>query len=408
MLRTLKLALFLGIRSITKGNKAIVALMVFIMSLAFVNLVFISSILGGIIAAMNTQIRTNIVSNIVIEPQEEPVKKDFIIHARELQRQLEQIPGVITTARRYKLAGTIAYDKQRNGKFIYRSAEVVGVDPEVEKGMSEISGKIIEGRYLEGIGRGDIVIGSEIAGGYGGDELNSLGGAKVGEKIKLTFSRGVMRDYTIKGIFKLNFGFVDRMAFITSKEAESLLSVYDNASQILVRTSTAGNEGPYVDQIKQLAPSLKVKKWTDYMGPLGGVSMSFDVITLMISAIGLAVAAITIFILIYVNAVHKRRQIGILKAIGINQSIIVCSYVFQALFYAGVGVMAGTLAIFYAIEPYFALHPLDLPVGQTSLALNSQRIVQSILSLLFSALVAGLIPSWRAAKENILKAIWGA
>lgn len=407
--RNMRIALFLGFKSIAKGNKAILALMIFIMALAFVNLIFISSILSGIIVAINNQIKTNIVSNIVIDPQEEPVRKDFIIHAEELRREIENIPGIAATAGRYKLAATIAYDKEKNGKFLYRSVEIIGVDPESEKNISEIPRKIIEGRYLEGLGTGDIVIGSSLAGGYGGDEITSLGGAKVGDKIRTTLSNGIIRNYTIRGIFKVNFEDVDRsFAFITTKEAESILSVFDNASQILVKIDKPETEDYYIGQIQKIAPDLKVKKWTDYMGGMGGISESFNVITLIISAIGLAVAAITIFILVYVNVVNKRRQIGILKAIGINQNIIICSYIFQALFYAIFGVIIGILLIFFVIEPYFSVHPLDLPVGEVGLALNSQMIIQNILSLLLAAFVAGLIPSWRAAKENILKAIWGA
>ncbi|MBU2081948.1 FtsX-like permease family protein [Patescibacteria group bacterium] len=411
MLRNFKLALFLGFKSITKGNKAILALMIFIMSLAFVNLVFISSILSGIIVTLNNQIKINIVSNIVINPQEEPVKKDYIIHAEELRREIESIPGVAATAGRYKLSATIAYDKNKNGKFIYRPMEVIGVDPESEKNISEIPHKIIEGRYLEGLGTGDIVIGSDLAGGYGGagEEIVSLRGARVGDKLKMTFSNGVVRNYTIRGIFKVNFDMVDgSMTFITTKEAESILSVYNNASQILVKIDKPEAEDYCIGQIQKIAPNLKVKKWNDYLGGLGGISESFNMITLIISAIGLAVAAITIFILIYVNVVNKRRQIGILKAIGINQNIIIYSYIFQALFYAIFGIIIGILLVFYVIGPYFAIRPLMLPMGAVRPALNSQMIIQNILSLLLAAFVAGLIPSWRAAKENILKAIWGA
>jgi len=409
-MKDLKLALFLASKSITKGNKATLALMIFIMSLAFVNLIFISSILNGIVVALNDQIKTNIVSNIVIEPQEEPVKKDYIIHAEELRREIENIPGVAATAGRYKLAATIAYDKEKNGKFIYRSVEIIGVDSENEKNISEIPQKIIEGRYLEGLGAGDIVIGSGLAGGYdgAGEEITSLKGARVGDKLKTTFSNGVVRNYTIRGIFKVNFDEVDgRMVFITIKEAESILSVSGNASQILVKIDKPDAEDYCIGQIQKIAPNLKVKKWNDYMGGMGGIAESFDMITLIISAIGLAVAAITIFILIYVNVVNKRRQIGILKAIGIKQNIIIYSYIFQALFYAIFGVIIGALLIFYVIEPYFAGHPLDLPIGEVGLALNSQMIIQNILSLLAAAFIAGLIPSRQAARENILKAIFG-
>jgi len=409
MWQTLKVALFLGYKSIAKGNRATLALMIFIMSLAFVNLVFISSILNGIVVAINKQVKTNIVSNIVIEPQEEPVKKDSIIHQEELRRQVENLSGVVATVRHYKLTGTAAYDKEKNGKFEFASAEIIGIDPEEERQMTEVAQSIVDGRYLEGLGSGEIVLGSALAGGYGGgDELTSLGGVKAGEKIRVTFSNGLSREYRVRGIFKVNFGFADRQAFVTSKEAESVLSVYDNASQILVKTSSDAADDQIIGEIKRIAPNLRVRKWSEYVGELAGVTKSFDSITLVISTIGLAVAAITIFILIYVNVVNKRRQIGILKAIGIKQNIIIYSYILQALFYAISGVIIGMILIFYLIAPYFTQHPLDLPIGRTSLALDSMRVIYSITGLILAALIAGLLPSWRGAKENILQAIWGA
>ncbi len=408
MPQTISVALFLGYKSIAKGNRTTLALMIFIMSLAFVNLVFISSILNGIVVAINKQVKTNLVSNIIIEPQEEPTKKNFIIHSKEIQRQIENLPGVVATVRHYKLAGAIAYDKERRGNFKTVSGEIIGVDPEREEQMTEVSQGIVAGRYLEGRGSGDILLGSEIAGGYGGgEELTSLGGVKIGDKVRVNFSNGIERNFTVRGIFKVNFGMADRQAFITSKEAESVLSVYDNASQILVKIDKLDVEDYYAGQIQKIAPNLKIKKWTYYMGGMSGITKSFDMITLIISAIGLAVAAITIFILIYVNVVNKRRQIGILKAIGIKQNIVIYSYIFQALFYTIFGVIIGALLIFYVIEPYFANHPLSLPIGEVGLALNSQIIIQNILSLLAAAFIAGLIPSRQAARENILKAIFG-
>ncbi len=409
MLRNLKVAIFLGFKSIAKGNKATMALMIFIMSLAFVNLVFISSILNGIIVAINKQVKTNLVSNIVIEPQDEPTKKDFIVHAKELQTEVNNIPGVIATARRYKLAGTIAYDKEKNGKFKSVSGEIIGVDPEQEIELTDVGRQIAEGDYLDRVDTAKIMLGSELAGGYGGgEELTSLGGAKAGEKTRVAFSNGLTREFRVRGIFKVNFGFADRQAFITSKEAESVLSVYNSASQILVKIDDETAEDKVIDEIRKIAPNLRVRNWSEYVGALGGVTRSFDMITFVISAIGLVVAAITTFILIYVNVAHKRRQIGIMKAIGINQNIIIYSYILQALFYAFSGVIIGSIITFFLIAPYFTGHPLDLPIGKTSLALDSTRLLYSITGLLGAALIAGFIPSWRGAKENILKAIWGA
>lgn len=408
MLRNLRVALFLAFKSMIRGNKATITLIILVVALAFVNLIFISSILDGIVDALNKQVVNTMFSNIVIEPQEEPKRKDFIIHPVELQQQIENIPGVIATAQRYRLSGTIAYDEEGRGEFKSVSGEITGIDPEKEKRVTTIAQKMVKGKYLENPGRGDIILGADLAGTYGATaEFNSLGGARVGDEVKVTFSHGAIRDYRVKGIFRSQFDMADRTAFITVKEAESVLSVHGRASQVLVKIETTGAEDAYVPQIQSLAPNLKVRKWTDYTGALGDVSSSFDIITMIVSAVTLAAAAVTMFVLIYVNVVNRKRQIGIAKAIGIKQNITIYSYIFQALFYAGSGIIVGSLLIYYLIAPYFVIHPLNLPIGETSLSLNKTRVIYGIVSLVAAAFVAGLLPSWRAARQNILKAIWG-
>jgi len=410
MKKDLKVAFFLGYKSIVNGHKGTIVLMIFILSLAFVNLVFVASILNGITTTINNQIVNNYVANIVISPQEEPRRKDYIVHTKELRQQIKNLPGVTATVAHYKMIATFAYDKNKDGQFKYGSWEVIGVDPEEEPSVTGILNNIIAGNYLEGLGSGDIVLGSDIAGGYGAvEEFKSLGGARVGEKVRLNFGNGATREYTVRGISKVRFILIDQTAYITAKEAKSILQLSDNrASQILVKIDKTGNEDWYIEKIKEIAPNLKVRKWTEYTSIVGDLTKSFDLIAAMISIIGLAVAAITIFILIYVNAINKRRQIGILKAIGIKENIVIISYILQALFYAISGIVLGLIIMFYFVEPYFIHHPLTFPIGDITLTIKEFQVTQGVFGLLVAAFIAGLIPAWRAARENILKAIWGA
>jgi len=410
MKKDLKVAFSLGYKSIVNGHKGTIVLMIFILSLAFVNLVFVASILNGITTTINNQIVNNYVANIVISPQEEPRRKDYIVHTKELRQQIENLPGVTATVAHYKMIATFAYDKNKDGQFKYGSWEVIGVDPEEEPSVTGILNNIIAGNYLEGLGSGDIVLGSDIAGGYGAvEEFKSLGGARVGEKVRLNFGNGATREYTVRGISKVRFILIDQTAYITAKEAKSILQLSDDrASQILVKIDKTGNEDWYIEKIKEIAPNLKVRKWTEYTSIVGDLTKSFDLIAAMISIIGLAVAAITIFILIYVNAINKRRQIGILKAIGIKENIVIISYILQALFYAISGIVLGSIIMFYFVEPYFIHHPLMFPIGDITLTIKEFQVTQGVFGLLVAAFIAGLIPAWRAARENMLKAIWGA
>src|SRR5690606_36782522 len=78
-------------------------------------------------------------------------------------------------------------------------------------------------------------------------------------------------------------------------------------------------------------------------------------------SIGLAVAAITIFIVIFINAITRRKFIGILKDIGINGKAIEISYIFQSIFYAVVGSAIGLLLLYGLLSPAIAANPIDFP-----------------------------------------------
>jgi putative ABC transport system permease protein len=111
--------------------------------------------------------------------------------------------------------------------------------------------------------------------------------------------------------------------------------------------------------------------------------------------------------MIYINAVNKRRQIGILKAIGIKESIIVYSYIFQSLFYVLCGILVGLFFIFFVLLPLLSVHPIQLPFGPLMLSFKGALILECIVGFIIAGFFAGLIPSRIVAREEILKAIWG-
>jgi putative ABC transport system permease protein len=140
---------------------------------------------------------------------------------------------------------------------------------------------------------------------------------------------------------------------------------------------------------------------------VSGIAQTFDIIKRIILFIGLAVAGITIFIVIFIATVSRRKQIGIMKAIGMKESIIILSYVLLALFYAILGIGVGATLVEFVLKPYFIANPLTFPMGKVSLLIVRSEFITSIISLIIVSIIAGFIPSWRVARENIIRAIWG-
>jgi putative ABC transport system permease protein len=96
-----------------------------------------------------------------------------------------------------------------------------------------------------------------------------------------------------------------------------------------------------------------------------------------------------------------------MKAIGMKEGIIVASYIMLSLFYAVIGIGIGLAVLEFVATPYFIAHPLDFPVGKTSLLIVRGEVATSIISMIIVSIIAGFIPSWRVSRENIIKAIWG-
>ncbi len=401
----IKTAFFLASTTIKRSNKGTLVMTILIMTLAYVNLVFVSSIFGGIVEAINKEAIDNQYSNIVIEPA---IDKIYIDNKEAIKR-IKTIPGVIGVSLHYVDKPLVKYDKRKDGSDIKSGRWVLkSINPPDEKLVTKISQEIIDGNYLEKNDRDKILVGKEIAGGYGGDlDYLSLG-AKVGDDIDVFYSNGIHRTYTIKGVFSTKNTQTDQMLFVTKKEMESILKVHNIASEILVKTADTGHEDKYIEKIRQLGLKKEdIKKWSDLMGFTSGASKSFLLISIILGVIGTIVAGVTIFIIIFVSVVNKRRQIGILKAIGMHEDTIVLSFVIQALFYGLVGVLIGISLILFVIRPFFISNPLNFPVGWVSLKVTFTIIKISNLSLMGAALIGGFFPAYRGAKESILDSIWG-
>lgn len=399
MLSDHKLALFLAQKSIIKGNKGTLGLTIFIMSLVFVNSVFVSSLFLGLTNTINDQIINTVYGTVVIEPKKD---EKFIDDVYSLKQKISRVPGVKGVSAQYIMGSVMSY-KDKSGAW-----SVYSINPDDEVTVTTTHNFILDGEYLSKLDENDILLGKEIAGGYGGDdESRSLGGVKTGDSIDVLFNNGVKRTYRVKGIFGVNFQRSDNIAYISQKEMTSVTGMEDKASQILIRTEDVGNEGQFIKQFLELGINEKIKPWQDYASMVKEITQSFDIISMLISGIGLFVAGVTIFIIIYMNTISKRRQIGISRAVGIKESVIINSYFIQALFIVMSGIIMGLLIVFYIVAPWFIAHPLDFPMGPVSLLILPQNVFINAISLIIAALAAGLIPSVMAVRETIIESMWG-
>ncbi len=410
----LKLALFLAYKSMVKGNRWALALIILVMSLSFANLVLTPSILSGLTNTLDQQQVDTLFANIIIDPEPDEY---YLENASQNESKIAQFSGVVGISSHLDSTAHIEYqwrekevpsDKGKSGTW-----SVVGIDPDREVSVTTIHEHIIEGSYLSPNDRDEIVLGVEITGGGRAQTspFLTLDGVRVGDKVRLTYPNGLQREYRVKGIFQAReMTRADRLAFVTRNEMASVLGqsvFHDRASQILVSIDPSVDENRLIKELETAGINGEIRSWREYGGAMSGIVSSFDVIASLISSIGLVVAAIVMFIVIYINVLNRKRQIGILRAIGIKRDVIIYSYIFQALLYASLGIIFGGLIFGYGIKPYFELNPIDLPIGMVSLTIQPETIQSAVLGLILAAVFAGFVPVISIIRQSIIKAIWG-
>lgn len=401
----IKTAFFLALTSIKRWNRWTLIMTILMMMLAYINLVFTSSIFWGIINAINTEAIENQYSNIVITPAID----EKYIENKEALSLIWTIPWIVWVSSHYIDNVVVKYDEFNNGKNVKDWKWIIkSINPEDEKRVTKIHESMVEGSFLEEKNKYEIIIWNEIAGSYGWSLQHlSLSGVSVGDEIDLFFTNGIKRSYVIKGIFKTKSTQVNQMLFITKKEMESVLSIRDRSSEVLIKVKSVWDEDLYINEIRKLGLKTEdIKKRNTLMGFTESASDSFMMVSVILWIIGTIIAGITIFIIIYVSVVNKRRQIGILKATGMKESTIVTSFVIQALFYSIVWIILGATFVLFVLRPILLVNPLDFPMWWVSLGVTFDIIKISNISLILASFIGGFVPAYSGSKKSILDLIW--
>jgi len=395
----LRLPFYLTWQYIRRGKKWTLALTLMMMTIAFINLIFISSLFAGIIDGSNKQIINTMTGDIYITP---PNGQDLIYNKDKIVRDIEAVDGVLAASAQIRVPATLEYNHLRG------NWQILAINPDDERLVTNLADKIVSGTFLTQDDEDQIIIGRQIAGGDGVEEnAFSFKGAKVGEKVTMSFN-GFSKEFTIKGISYTKFLESDKRAFISEKALSKIIpSTQNSATTITVKTKDNTSSETTVAIIKSKLDNSNVYLWSEVAGMMKSVGESFVSINVLMSFVGVLIAAVTIFIVIYVDIVNKKKQIGILRAIGIKPYIIILSYVILSAVYSVIGVALGTVIFKFAIIPYFQTHPFVLPICDAVLVLSNTEYIIRAETIMWVSVISGLIPATITVRSNLLDAILG-
>jgi ABC-type lipoprotein release transport system permease subunit len=422
---------FLGIRQIKRGSVWINLLIISIMMLTFLSLVVIPGILIGLTEGSFKQNREHLTGDVYLTTI---AGEETIVNTQDIIRVLDALPEVENYSIRYKIGATVETgyvdrdDFSEEAESLSISAFVI--NPEQEDATTGLSKFLVEGEMLSSDRSGEVLIGSTLLKKYSNfaDLFEPLDDVEVGRPIKITLqgevAEGIERDqqliegnntigqtaeFIVKGIIDSKVGELSSSIFITEQDYRRIAKKRSlQAQDIAIK-----HKGNLTDDMfKEILISYgfndyaKVRTANEAIPKfLADVQKTFGFLGNIIGFVGIVVSSITIFIVIYINALTRRKFIGILKGIGISEGAIEFAYIMQSIFYALIGIGLGLVILYGLLVPFFSQNPIDFPFSDGILVAKLGPTLLRALILVMVTMIAGFLPARIIVRQNTLDSI---
>ncbi|HTY52115.1 MAG TPA: ABC transporter permease [Methanomicrobiales archaeon] len=397
--KELKVALFLAWRSLIRGNRTSTVMTVIIIALCFTNMIFLPGLFNGIGQSITGQLVDYEVGNVLVSPR---AGDQYITDLDSTLSLINSLPGVERATPHYTKGATLKFRDR------ILSVGVRAISPTDEKYVSPLYTKMIAGTYLGDGDTGEILMGQTVAGDPSvrqEDEFQaSLGGVRVGDSVTIEYGNGYTKDYRVKGIFLTGWSQADSTVYTTMTDMELVEgSALDRADYITVKAMPGYSEKSIKNELQSYGVSQDVQTTGDLLAKgMGRALQSFAIINLVSLIVSIVITTVVLFIVITIKTINSRKQIGILKAIGVQKEVIMHSYGLQVIILALFGIIIG-ITITSLLAVYMSLNPIVTPEWSATLYLTPLDMLTNSLILFGAAVVAGYVPAWRVALEDIQK-----
>jgi len=197
-------------------------------------------------------------------------------------------------------------------------------------------------------------------------------------------------------------------------DSESITSVNGKFPNIAYVHDSDGGMKVEVDEtlvvkrkFKPYNANVEVKHWRDRDDyGTDDLVYGFNLISVITFTVSIICAAILVAFIIYYNTQKKRRETGILRAIGIKGRIFLIFFIFEGVLFSLIGVATGT-GLYYILEAFLRAHPIIMPFGDLYPIFEVQSYIFATLLFLGVSFIASVYYAVISSKENIIKIIRG-
>jgi putative ABC transport system permease protein len=321
---------------------------------------------------------------------------------------IPDLPGKLVVVTERIMFGTLL----SNGPSTKAAIGFAG-DPGKEAGLMDLDRSVVEGRYIGGAG--ETILGTKLAGDLG---------FKVGDSM-LVVTQGAdyglhIKRFSIVGLFSSGLNQLDGSFFqVPIADAKAFLRTQGGSQQVLVMLDDYRQAGKAAERIRGALAGLPggkdllVQPWTEvgeYPGLIKMMETMYRYIFVVIAVLG----AFIITNILTMVVLERRKEIGILKAMGLKRREVLGMFLAEGALMGAIGSGVGAV-LGMGICWLLSIHGIDFTAAMGSLTMPIDPVFYTrvepgngltMFALGFLVSIAmSITPSRRAAGMNAVDAI---
>jgi ABC-type lipoprotein release transport system permease subunit len=197
-------------------------------------------------------------------------------------------------------------------------------------------------------------------------------------------------------------------AFVTRSFLAGELGDEHLASSVLIHIPDHDAAGSVAGRVGLVVPNLLVRAWIDDSRFLQSSVRAVDTLARASWVMGVLAVGIPVLALLYISTLHRRRQIGLLTAMGFSRLDLFATFLAQALILGLAGAFFGGLTAVGLVR-YLVRHPVfNWQAFVIRPVLSAHDLALTVSVVVLTAVAAGTYPALRAARldpSRILRGI---
>jgi len=386
-------------------NKTRSIIMIVAIALGLIAGVFSMAFMQGAVDARIESATQSELSHIQVHAPEFMVNNEsdlYISDVQEITKKFEETEDVEAASYRLIAQPFIMAAHGTGG------GKMLGVIPEMEKQVTNISEKLVDGTYLEKTSRmPPVLIGEKLA-----KKLKLKVGSKL--NVQMVDLNGDLssKGYRVSGIYRtVNTGFDESTFFVLFDDLKKQLGMPDDVAHEIAMIC---KDGQLVDDIKpeiqQIAGDNEVKTWKEISPEMSLLTESMDsymYIFILIILLGLCFGIINTMLM---AVLERTKEIGMLMAVGMNRRKIFRMIMFESVMLTLTGGLLGVI-LGSLITKFFETRPIDVSAFSEGLekygyatqictTLRPDMLVTITVLVIITGMISAIYPARKALKLN--------